>query len=195
VQQPDEQRLVRHLQAGRPGASAELIRLHYQDVYRLLVHLTRDVHQAEDLTQETFVSAWEKIAGFKGNASLATWLYRIAYSKFIDDRRLNQRTVAMLERRSGSTNPSSDPLERVTADDEARRLYSALDQLGIPDRTILALHYLQGLSYREMATVLEEPAGTVKWRTSEALNRLRAVLSDEVTDHECRRTSQPRSIT
>jgi RNA polymerase sigma-70 factor, ECF subfamily len=194
VEEPDEQRLVSHLRAGRPGASSELIRLHYARVYRLLVHLTRDVHQAEDLTQETFISAWEKIASFRGQATLATWLYRIAYTKFIDGRRLQQRTAGMLERHSGSAASPADPLESVMADDEARRLYRALDQLDAPDRTLLALHYLQGLSYRELATVLEEPSGTVKWRTSEALNRLRTVLNREVPDHEFRRASQPGSI-
>jgi DNA-directed RNA polymerase specialized sigma24 family protein len=47
----------------------------------------------------------------------------------------------------------------------------------------LVLHYLQGLSYRAMAVVLDEPAGTVKWRTLEAAKKLRALLSDEVSDH------------
>ena len=56
------------------------------------------------------------------------------------------------------------------------------------------LHYLQGLSYREMAVVLEEPTGTVKWRTSEALNRLRALLGDEVPDHAFRTTFEPGPI-
>ena len=68
----------------------------------------------------------------------------------------------------------SDPLDSAIANDEARHLYRALHGLDAPDRAVLVLHYLQGLSYREMAAVLDEPVGTVKWRTSEALNRLRA---------------------
>ena len=75
------------------------------------------------------------------------------------------------------------PLEGVIAHDEARRLYEVLYELGDSDRTVLALHYLQGLSYSEMASVLDEPAGTVKWRTSAALDRLRALMKDEVLDH------------
>jgi RNA polymerase sigma-70 factor, ECF subfamily len=186
VGEPGEQGLLSNLRSGRPGACAELIRLHYQKVYRLLVHLTGDVHQAEDLTQETFVSAWEKIAAFQGRAALATWLYRIAYTKFIDGRRLQRRTTGMLERLPSPAAPSTDPLETVMADDEARHLHRALDELDAPERTLLVLHYLQGLSYRDMAMVLQEPTGTVKWRTSEALDRLRAVLIDEVSDHAIR---------
>ena len=80
------------------------------------------------------------------------------------------------------------------AGDEARRLYRALYRLGAPERTLLVLHYLQGLSYRAMASVLDEPTGTVKWRTAEALQRLRALLCDEVPDHAPRKTSEPGPI-
>jgi RNA polymerase sigma-70 factor (ECF subfamily) len=182
----EELRLLNDLRSGCPVACAELIHLHYQKVYRLLVHLTGDVHQAEDLTQETFASAWEKVAAFQARSTLATWLYRIAYTKFIDGRRLQGRTTGMLQRLPRPAVPLTDPLETVIADDEARHLHLALNELTTPERTLLALHYLQGLSYREMASVLEEPIGTLKWRTSEALSRLRIVLSDEVTDHAIR---------
>ena len=184
--EPGEQALLSNLRSGRPGACAELISRHYQKVYRLLVHLTGDVHQAEDLTQETFVSAWEKIGAFQGRATLATWLYRIAYTKFIDGRRSQQRTTGMLKRLASPVARPPDPLETVMADDQARQLYRALNELDASERTVLVLHYLQGLSYRDMAAVLEEPTGTLKWRTSEALDRLRTVLSDEVFDHATR---------
>src|SRR5436305_14025797 len=97
--EPDPERQVRNLRAGRPEACAELVRAHYPAVYRFLVHLTRDVHQAEDLTQEAFAAAWEKIATFQGRAALATWLHRIAYTKFIDARRAAQRAAGLRERR------------------------------------------------------------------------------------------------
>jgi RNA polymerase sigma factor (sigma-70 family) len=99
---------------------------------------------------------------------------------------LQRRTTGLLNRLPIPATPPTDPLETVMADDEAKHLYQALDELDAPERTLLALHYLQGLSYRDMAMVLEEPTGTVKWRTSEALNRLRTVLSGEVSDHAIR---------
>ena len=73
------------------------------------------------------------------------------------------------------------------ADDESRRLHQALDGLDAGERILLVLHYLQDLSYREMASVLDEPSGTVKWRTHEALNRLRVLLDEEVPDHASRK--------
>jgi RNA polymerase sigma-70 factor, ECF subfamily len=188
---PDELRLVSDLRAGRPEACAELVRAHYQAVYRFLAHLCRDAHRAEDLTQETFAAAWEKIATFQGRSSLATWLHRIAYTKFLDARRAERRAAGAFERRTGPAAPPAGPLDVAAADDEARRLYRALDELDAPERALLVLHYLQGLSYREMAAVLGEPTGTVKWRTAEALSRLRALLGDEAPEYAPRKTSEP----
>jgi RNA polymerase sigma-70 factor (ECF subfamily) len=194
VTKPDDQRLLSNLRAGRPEACAGLVRAHYQTVYRFLVHLTRDVHQAEDLTQETFAAAWEGLAAFQGRATLATWLHRIAYTKFIDAQRAERRAAGMREHLARPILSPFDPFASVMADDEAQRLYRALDGLDAPERTSLVLHYLQGLSYREMAAVLDEPTGTVKWRTAEALNRLRALLSYEVSHHAPRKTSEPGAI-
>jgi len=178
----DEDRLLHDLRAGAPEACAELVRAHYQVVYRFLAHLTRDVHLAEDLTQETFAAAWEKIATFQGRSTLATWLHRIAYSKFIDLLRSEERAAVRRELVARSAT-AIDPFDAVLANDEARHLSRTLHDLDVSERTLLVLHYFQGLSYRDMADVLGEPVGTVKWRTAEALKGLRALLADEVPDH------------
>jgi RNA polymerase sigma-70 factor (ECF subfamily) len=185
---------LKSLRAGCSHAAAELIRAHYQAVYRFLLHLTRDIPRAEDLTQETFVAAWEGIATFQGRSTLATWLHRIAYTKFIDSQRSKRRAATLYERVESMASAPVDPLETAMAVDEAQRLYRALDELDSADRTRLVLHYLQGLSYREMASVLEEPSGTVKWRTREALKCLRRLLADEVSDHAIPKTAELRPI-
>jgi RNA polymerase sigma-70 factor (ECF subfamily) len=194
VTEPDDQRLLEDLQAGRREACAEMVRRHYEAVYRFLVHLTRDIHQAEDLTQDTFAAAWEKIATFQGRSTLATWLHRIAYTKFIDAQRALRRAEALRERIAGPASSSVDPLDALMADEETQRLYRRLHELDDSQRSLLVLHYLQGLSYREMAVVLDEPAGTVKWRTAEALKHLRALLCDEVSDHAPPEASEPGSF-
>ena len=92
---PNDRRLLKSLRAGRSEAFAELVRGHYQAVYRFLVHMVRDVHRAEDLTQETFATAWERIATFQGRSTLATWLHRIAYTKFVDGQRSDRRIATL----------------------------------------------------------------------------------------------------
>jgi RNA polymerase sigma-70 factor (ECF subfamily) len=81
------------LRADRSQAFAEVVSSHYQAVYRFLFHLTRDVPRAEDLTQETFAAAWEHITKFQGRSTLATWMHRIAYTKFMDGQRSERRVA------------------------------------------------------------------------------------------------------
>jgi RNA polymerase sigma-70 factor (ECF subfamily) len=182
----DDRRPLNSLRAGRSEAFAELVHGHYQAVYRFLIHMTGDVQRAEDLTQETFATAWERLPTFQGRSTLATWLHRIAYTKFIDGQRSERRVTTLHGRLTSPGHGPADPLETAMAADEARRLYQALDGLEPANRTVLVLHYLQGLSYREMALVLDEPGGTVKWRTGEALKSLRNLLGEEVSDHATR---------
>src|SRR4051812_16243144 len=108
---------------GGTDPRAELVRAHYQGVYRFLAHLTRDVHKAEDLTQETFAAAWRNWASFQGKSAWATWLHRIAYTKFIDAQRAERRGAAFRERLGTPDIVSADPLDSMMADDETRRLY------------------------------------------------------------------------
>ena len=107
----DDQRLMKNLHAGRSDAYAELVSGHYQTVYRFLAHLTRDVHRAEDLTQETFAAAWERIATFQGRSTprhlaASHRLYEIHRQPA---RRPSRRDVCVSASRTSSYS-SADPL-------------------------------------------------------------------------------------
>ena len=148
-----------------------------------MVYLTANADLAEDLTQETFASAWINIDSYKGRSSLGTWLHKIAYNKFIDSRRRLERDAALIDelKKANRDMPEAlNPLYEVMADEQSLALYQAMRKLGDSEYLKIVLHYIQGLSFREMARVLEEPAGTVKWRTSQGLKRLKAILSGEV---------------
>ena len=73
----------------------------------------------------------------------------------------------------GDPEEAADPLSRIMTDEHLGRMYRAMDDLNGEERAVLLLHYLDGLSYREMARVLHRPAGTLKWMTHEALETLR----------------------
>lgn len=102
----NESELVGEMRAGNREACARLVREHHAPVYRLLYHLTQDVHLAEDLTQETFATAWQRIDQFEGRASPGTWLHRIAYNKFVDACRGAERSGP---RHCGNGSSSSRP--------------------------------------------------------------------------------------
>lgn len=176
--------LAKRIAAGDHDACAALVTSHHAPIYRLLARLCRDAHLAEDLTQETFAAAWANIKGYRGASSLSTWLHQIAYRKFLDSRRRVTRSVAIeFQHFNEVVARAADPLADAIADEETHRLHLALDRLPQRERHVLVLHYLQGLSYREVAEVLNEPVGTVKWRTSRALDELKNLLEAPYDEH------------
>ncbi len=182
----EDERLLADLRAGRHAACTALVHEHYQPVYRFLLHLARDVALAEDLTQETFATVWEKIGTFEGRSTLTTWLHRIAYGKFVDARRRRRRGAELhdlLHQRTADAEAMT-PLDAAIAGDQARHLYTLLHRLEPQGQALLVLHYLQGLSYRDMALVVDEPANTVKWRVRQALEQLRSLFAEGAKHHE-----------
>ncbi len=172
-----ERRILKALREGRREAYEEIIDTHYASIYRLLLFLTRDASVAEDLTQEVFASAWAAIEGFRGDASVKTWLRRIAYNLFLDAQRRHKRDASLAGQvGADDVGVAADPLSRIMTEEHLHRMYRAMDDLEDQERAILLLHYLDGLSYREMARVLHQPAGTLKWMTHDALETLRALV-------------------
>jgi RNA polymerase sigma-70 factor (ECF subfamily) len=180
-----EKQLLKEIRAGRREASEQLVRANYAAVYRFLVHCTQDADLAEDLTQETFGSAWRKIGDFDGKVKVGTWLHKIAYHKLLDAWRSRHRSkllAANLALHRGEPERPS-PIDELAADERALCLAETVQALDETERLFIVLHYFQGLSYRQMATVLGEPVGSIKWRTSRALLRLKELLAAN-TDHE-----------
>src|ERR671935_2108342 len=99
-----EKKLIQRAKSADAQACTQVVHDHYERVYHLLAHLTRDPHRAEDLCQETFAAAWAKLDGFAGDSSIGTWLHRIAYRKFLDWLRTRKR--APLEQISGGVGAS-----------------------------------------------------------------------------------------
>jgi RNA polymerase sigma factor (sigma-70 family) len=181
VRERFERGTLRALRQGRREAYAEVIEAQYSSIYRLMLLLSGDATLAEDLTQETFASAWAAIHRFRGHASVKTWLHRIAYNCLTDVRRRRRREDALAEKLDRPwAETAAGPLSRVMAEERLCRICEALDGLETGERAMLILHYVEGLSYREMAKVLGWPSGTLKWKTSRALEKLRRQLAGKV---------------
>jgi RNA polymerase sigma-70 factor, ECF subfamily len=191
VEPSHEQRLLKEIHAGQRDACAELVRAHYAAVYRFCVHLGCDVETAEDLTQDTFARAWLNIRGFRGESSFSTWLHRIAYCGWLDNRRRSARGRAALDRLPGNSIEPPIALQGLIREEETNQLYGAMQRLTEHHRVVLVLHYLQELSYEEMAAVLAEPTGTIKARTHRAIEQLRDVISTEASHERTRETQRP----
>lgn len=155
-------------------AFEQIVRRH-QGMVR--AQLRRLVHgndlEADDLAQETFVLAWRKLHQFRGEARLSTWLFRIAYSCFLQARRKRSPSARAMEDEAiepGTT--ARDALELRLDVERAMRRLSA------PEQTVL-MHVVQlGLSHDEAAYVLQMPLGTVKSHAQRGKAKLRAFLAD-----------------
>ncbi|MHC4195951.1 MAG: RNA polymerase sigma factor [Planctomycetota bacterium] len=176
-----ERQKLKDIREGRREACEALVCEHYESIYNFMVYLTNNVSIAEDLTQETFLAAWANADSFKGRASFKTWLHKIAYHKFIDSKRKLERHLAMIsnlkEEKADVSSETSTPLCKLKADESWRLLYEAMNKLQSSEYLLIVLHYIQGLSFCEMANVLDEPTGTVKWRNHRALKRLKVLLT------------------
>ena len=178
-----ERQILKDIRSSKRQACELLVCEHYKPIFRFMAYLTGDVNLAEDLTQETFASVWTNIKEYKGRASIGTWLHKIAYHKFIDSRRKFERRAAMIDKIRKSDNHSSvssNPLHQLISDESSMYLLEAVQNLEPAEQLVIILHYIQGLTFRQIAKILDSPCGTVKWRTSRALKKLKTLLTGRI---------------
>jgi len=183
--QPADAELVARFLDGEEAAFDLIVVRHRREVYRLAWRLTGNHAEADDLAQETFCRAYTGLAGFRGDASLKTWLCRI-----VTNLSLNVVQSARLTRRDGAT---LEDLERsgladatqvsMGADDLVRRernekLRQAIEGLPKKQRSTLMLRAFEGLQYREIARMMGCSIGTAKANFFHAVASLRRELKD-----------------
>jgi RNA polymerase sigma-70 factor (ECF subfamily) len=174
----DEHALIERCRAGRDDAAfAELV-VHYKDlVYGLVLRLTLDHSQADDLAQEVFLKIHRGLPYFRGEARLSTWIYRIVMNVCAQTRGRPRMEVPL------DRGPDRAPLDpgapdAAFADLELRdRLDKALAQLPEHYRFLIAAHHLRGVQYEALAEALDIPLGTVKTHLHRAKRQLRDLLS------------------
>ncbi len=174
-----EQAWLRQMAAGDTDGFTRLYDAHGARVYRFCMRLCGHCADAEDLTQDVFVAAWQGAGGFQGRASVLTWLYRIALFRWHRVRRDKSRNAASWDDALEPPDPRGDmgraTLRRMT-------LEAALDALPDDGREAFLLVKSEGLKYREAALVLGVPQGTVQSRVHDAVQKLRVLLREETSD-------------
>ena len=180
----DDRALVERCQAGDLTAFEPLVEKYRQRVWRLAHNVLRDREEAWDVAQEAFIRAYQALPSFRGQSAFYTWLFRIVMNLAAD--RARQR--AARGRAFGTERVPEEDWERVMTDqglapdssaaqtEDRERIRQALDSLSEDHRTIIMLSDLEGLSYREIADVLDVPMGTVMSRLHNARKRLRDAL-------------------
>ena len=185
-----ETQFIERLRRGEAAAFEELVAERSGEIYGLLYRLTENAEEARDLTQETFLRAFQNITHFRGDADLRTWIYRIAINQARNRwrwwRRRRRDVTVSLDAPDGPfgqplnarlrAEQSVDPERQTLAHEREKVLRSALKTLGRAYRETVILRDIEGFSYEEIATSLGISVGTVKSRLSRGREELRRKL-------------------
>jgi RNA polymerase sigma factor (sigma-70 family) len=175
----DADLIARALSLEDQNAFGELVRRHQSPVRAFLTKMTRgDAHMADDLAQETFLKAWNKLKTFRGEARFSTWLFGIAYNEFRGEAR-KRKELALDE-----LEDLPEAEETAPADADLRMdLTAALNTLSSAERAAVVLCCQNGLSHEEAAQILQNPLGTVKTNVLRGREKLRRKLALEYKNY------------
>lgn len=186
AESPTDLELVRLAQAGDAAAFGELIARNRRAVFRAALAAVGSATEADDVAQEAFVAAYQKLASFRGDSTFRTWLLSITWRKAIDRRksltrwlrvtlsaRADDNTDDVIERMPSNERTQEDALAAGELQQQVRRLVAALPR---KLRDTLLLAGSGEYSYEQVGAMLNIPVGTVKWRVSEARRVLKKKL-------------------
>lgn len=170
----EDRNLVRQVLAGDAEAERALYERHVDRIFRLAFRMAGDATQAEDLTQDAFIRAFDRLAGYRGDAPFGAWLHRVAVSVILTALRKRKRVQSIESLRDdleplGAAVPEADH-------DLKRRLATAVDGLDGPHRMVFVMHDMEGFTHQEIAAAMDTPVGTAKARLSRARRKLRDAL-------------------
>ncbi len=186
---PAETEFIERLRRGEAAAFEELVTERSGEIYGLLFRLTENSEEARDLTQETFLRAFQSIGRFRGEADLRTWIYRIAINQARNRwrwwRRRHKDSTVSLDATKGQSNQtviatlaesSDNPEQQTLAHERELALRSALQKVGRAYRETVVLRDIEGFTYEEIAMTLGINIGTVKSRLASGRQELKRKL-------------------
>src|SRR5467141_119261 len=190
----DESELVNELQAGSETAFDWLVTHYHGPVYNLILSMLGDTSDAADGTQEVFLKAFRGIRCFRQGSSLKTWLYRIAIREALNHKRwfkrhLQKNVSIDAEPEEGHNaieieDLGATPFDQLVAHEIQQAVHQALQEIPEVFRGAVILRDLEGLSYEEIAEVLECSVGTVKSRILRGRRALREILEPLLGAHQ-----------
>ncbi len=175
----DEAALVAASQAGDQDAFAQLVQHHQRRVFNLVFRMLQEYEEANEITQEAFLAAWQGLPSFRGDARFSTWLYRIAYNcclKQLEQRKRDQALQVAMQAEHVLLHINEDCSAELEVHDRQTLVREHLSKLPAKYRIVLVLRHLQEMTYEEMAEILTMPIGTIKTHLFRARNLLKERL-------------------
>ncbi len=173
----EDARLIDAARAGDRRAFESLYTQHVGRVYAVCLRLTAHVQTAEELTQEAFVRAWQKLSSFRGDSTFATWLHRLAVNVVLDQQRAQRPWFRRLISIDDAAQAVALEQTRVVSDADQYDLESAIRRLPRAARTVFVLHEVEGWQHDEIAARTGTAVGTSKAHLHRARQLLKEWLS------------------
>ncbi|PIR86759.1 MAG: RNA polymerase subunit sigma-24 [Candidatus Harrisonbacteria bacterium CG10_big_fil_rev_8_21_14_0_10_49_15] len=180
----DEQELIQAAQHGDDQAFGRLYDHYIKAIYRFIAVKVGSKEQAEDLTHEVFLRAWQKLPSFKSRGfPFSSWLYRIARNRVIDHYR-TQKSHLNVDDLVGQMEEeflkvSSDQRQQLDLKLDLEKVMSALEQLTPDQREVMELRFIEDLSPKEIAEVIGKREGTVRILQHRATKKLQELLAED----------------
>lgn len=159
-------------------AFGELVRRHQSQIRNFLRRMTRDFELADDLAQDVFLHAWERLHTYAGSGTFIGWLLSIAYTTFLQSKRRSNRYREILQ--AAAHQPAGEPVAAMR--EEIGDLDRFLAVLTEQERAVMILSYACGLSHREIGAAAKLPVGTVKSIIFRSKEKVRDTF--EIQDHQ-----------
>jgi RNA polymerase sigma-70 factor (ECF subfamily) len=177
---PTEAELIKRAVGGDASAFGELYQLNLRKIYSYIFYKVGAASDAEDLTEQTFLKAWEAIGRFRDQGlPFSAWLYRLAHNTVIDFHRTSHEAAPLDEiedRQDGR--PGPDEAAAVRLDIDALR--QALKRLTPEQQQVVILRFVHGLDHSEVAAIMGKNAGAVRGLQHRALEALHVLLADRI---------------
>ncbi len=180
--------VVQRVQAGNVGAFDQLVQRYREKIFSVIYNMTSNREDTSDLTQETFIKAFQAIGRFKGKSSFFTWIYRIAINTSMTFLKKRGRRRFISYENIDQEVSNTEIFERLTASSRTEKgalvgelqekLNESLQKLSPKHRTVVVLHEIEGLEHSEIAEITKTSIGTVRSRLHYAKLQLQSYLKE-----------------
>ncbi len=179
MEQPTDNEILARVARGDTEAFGLLVGRYADRLYTLAVRITNDRDSAQDIMQESFIRAYNKLGGFRGQCAFSSWIFRIAYNLSIDScRRRSRRPVVRLtdrEVRTADTRATEGPCDEECLG----RMRRALDRLSAEERALVTLYYEEERPMTEIAAIVGITETNAKVRLHRVRQRIRRYMEEE----------------
>ncbi len=174
----DENIIVKKARAGHAESFGQLYDEHHERIYRFIYLKVRGKEEAEDLTHQVFLSAWQNIKQYAlKNLPFSSWLYRIARNKVIDYYRLRKQTVN-IEAVKNVIPAETDILASADTDMETRAIHSAISGLTPEQQDVVIMRFVEDMPIKEVARSIGKTVGAVKLIQFRAISKLKNITNN-----------------